>query len=151
VVDFPFHPKAAWWFDHHGGPFRKKGWKEKFKPSKFLHHDPDYASCCGQVVAVLRKEFGWKPPAQLKEMVKWGDILDGAQYRSARQTMELKEPALQVDVFFERFGDAAIANKTFVTLLSEQPIVAIAKRREVQQAVRAAKRDIKLATAYIKE
>jgi hypothetical protein len=151
VVDFPFHPKAAWWFDHHGGPFRKKGWKEKFKPSAFLHHDPEYASCCGQVAAVLKKEFGWKLPARLENMVHWGDIIDGAKYRSARQTIELKEPALQIDAFFDRHDRSPAVNKRFVTLLAEKSLPAIAKRPEVRQTVHRAKREITLATAYVKK
>src|SRR5882672_7372494 len=34
VVDFPYHPKAAFWFDHHLLPFRKKVWGDKFKPDQ---------------------------------------------------------------------------------------------------------------------
>ncbi len=150
VVDFPFHPKAAWWFDHHSGSFRKGGWKEKFKPTEQWHYDPEYPSCCRQVAAVLKKEFGWKLPVHLKDTIHWGDIIDGAKYRSARQTIGLNEPALQIDVFFDRYGRTPVANKTFVTLLAEKPIVEIAKRPEVRRAVRQAKQEILSATAYVK-
>src|SRR5581483_7562722 len=35
IVDFAFHPKAAWWFDHHPTTFKREEWREKFKPSKY--------------------------------------------------------------------------------------------------------------------
>jgi hypothetical protein len=151
VVDFPFHPKAAWWFDHHGAPCRKKSWLKKFKQTEQWHHDPQYASCCKQVAEVLKKQFGWKPPKFFEETIRWGDILDGAKYASARQTIELKEPALQVAVFFDRRGDDPITWKTFTELLAEQPLVTIARRADVRALVRKAKKEIIAATAYVRK
>ena len=151
VVDFPFHPKAAWWFDHHGAPCRKKSWLKKFKQTAQWHHDPQYASCCKQVAEILKKEFGWNPPKFFTETIRWGDILDGARYKSARQTIELKESALQVAVFFDRRGDDPITWGTFTELLAEKPLALIARRADVRAVVREAKEEIKLAIAYIRK
>jgi hypothetical protein len=150
VLDFPFHPKAAWWFDHHSVPCRKKSWIKKFKQTKQWHHDPRFASCCGQVAAVLKKEFGWRPPKFFEETIAWGDIMDGAKYASPQQTIELKEPGIQVAVFFDRRGNDPVTWKTYTELLATQPLTAIAKRPEVQAVVRKAKKEIKTATAYIR-
>jgi hypothetical protein len=151
IVDFPFHPQATWWFDHHGSAFRKENWRKKFRPTKFRHYDPKYKSCCGQVAAILKRDFGWKPPVYFKELLVWGDILDGALYRSARQTLELKEPALQINAFLVKSSSDPKASGPFIRLLAEQPLAVIAKRKEVQLAVREAKQDIVKASRYVKQ
>ena len=151
IVDFPFHPKAAWWFDHHGNPFRKNGWEKKYKADHFHHFDPDFLSCCGQVAAILKKEFGWKPSAHMKELIKWGDIMDGAMYRSARQTIEIKEPGLQIAIFFDRFKRTPESNRYFVTLLAEKPLGEIAKLPEVRRVVHQSKQEIALAVNYVRK
>ena len=87
VVDFAFHPKAAWWFDHHPTVIRKKAWVKKLKSTKFWHYNPEYASCCGQVVSVLRKEFGWKPRSHFKELINGETSLTALDtHRRGRQS-----------------------------------------------------------------
>src|SRR5271155_4749866 len=39
IVDFPYHPQAAFWFDHHLRPFRKPGWEKKFKSDREHRYD----------------------------------------------------------------------------------------------------------------
>src|SRR5579859_7809019 len=62
IVDFPFHPSAAFWFDHHLTPFRKPGWEKKFKSDKSHRYDDTYRSACALVYDSLKKDFAWKPP-----------------------------------------------------------------------------------------
>ena len=81
IVDFPFHPQAAFWFDHHLTPFRKPGWEKKFKPDRERRYDDSYRSACHLVYDSLREGFGWKPPAHLRELVKWLNVIDFAGYR----------------------------------------------------------------------
>jgi hypothetical protein len=151
VVDFAFNPGAAWWFDHHEGSATRKKWKKKFRPTKQWHFNPGYASCCGQVAAVLEKQFGWKPKPHFKELIKWSDIIDGAKYISPRQTMDLKDPALQIAVFFDCHGNEVGTNGPFIELLSRVPLADIARRRDVKRTVREAKKEIVSAIAYIEK
>jgi hypothetical protein len=151
VVDFAFHPKAAWWFDHHETTFRKAAWKKKFKPNKQWHYDPEYKSCCGQVAEILRRDFGWKPPAHFKELVVWGDLMDSASYKSPQQAMDLSIPAIAIAAFFDRCGYLPVGKKPSVEFLAEQSLDEIAKRPDVRRAVREAEKDAARATAYVKK
>ncbi len=102
IVDFLYHPKAAFWFDHHATTFLKPEWERKFKQTKYHNWDPKYFSCCHQVLDVLKRKFGFRPPKHLKELAKWLDVTDGARYTSARQAVERKEPALVIGEFIDR-------------------------------------------------
>ncbi len=101
IVDFPYHPASAFWFDHHLKPFRRDGWEARFKPDREHRYDDTYRSACHLVYDSLRQGFGWKPPVHMRELVRWLDVVDGADYRSARQTIELKEPALLANAAIE--------------------------------------------------
>jgi oligoribonuclease NrnB/cAMP/cGMP phosphodiesterase (DHH superfamily) len=58
IVDFPYHPAAAFWFDHHIRPFRKNGWEGKFTPDKCRRYDDSYRSACHLALDSLSKGFG---------------------------------------------------------------------------------------------
>ena len=136
VLDFAFHPKATWWFDHHPTAFKRESWRKKFKPTKQWHYDPKYESCCAQVTTVLRKEFGWKLPIHMKELVHWGDIMDGARYASPREVMDLTSIGTQVDAFIDRYAtNASRTGKKFVEILAAASLRTIARRPEVRRAV----------------
>jgi len=135
VVDFLYHPKAAWWFEHHPTTFKKEVWKKGFKPDKQHRLEPRYPSCTHLVSAALKKDFSWQPPRHMAELVKWLDIIDGANYRSARQTIEAKESALQVDKFIESKSLDKKENGRIVDLLSRFSLADIARRPEVTKAV----------------
>src|SRR5271170_6585603 len=122
IVDFPFHPQAAFWFDHHIRPFRKPGWEKKFKPDESHRFAPEYRSACHLVYDSLSEGFGWKPPAHLRELVKWLDIIDFANYKSAKQTIEMKEPALQANVFIENTSDDFAMTVATIRFLAEKSL-----------------------------
>lgn len=151
VVDFLYHPKAAWWFEHHPTTFKKESWKKKFKADKQHHLEPRYPSCCHLVYASLKKDFSWKPPKNLAELVKWLDIIDGAGYRSARQTIEIKEPALQVDKFIEKKGVGKAENVRMIDLLSRSSLADIARLPEVRKNLTWIKREERKGLAFSKK
>ena len=148
VVDFAFHPGAAWWFDHHPTTFKSEVWKKRFKPDAQHQYDPKYASCCGQVTAVLKKDFGWRPSAHFKELVHWGDILDAARYASARQVVELGDIGIQLDAFIDRYPKSARTGKRLVELMAEKPISFIARLPDVRRAVAAIRKSRAASLAY---
>lgn len=149
VMDFLFHPKAAFWFDHHSSTFRRKGWKRFFKPSKFHVLDPHSLSCCHLAYDALRKNFGWKPPRHLAELVRWLDVVDSARYASAKQTIEMKEPALCVDAFIDKTRKDGTVAAWMVTLLSERPLTSIATVPKVKKmAIRVRKENKKALLFY---
>jgi hypothetical protein len=104
IVDFKYspHPKLTWWFDHHQSAFLSQEdaehWKLEHHPQKF--YDPNFRSCTKYICTIAREKFGYAAP-DLQELVKWADIVDGAQYRSAQDAVELKEPAMKLTLVIE--------------------------------------------------
>ncbi len=141
VVDFPYHPQAAFWFDHHVRPFRNPSWEKKFKPSAGRRYDDSYRSACHLAYDSLRADFGWKPPAHLRELVTWLDVIDFANYKSARQTIEMKEAAIQANVFIENGGDAAHAGET-VKFLATRPLTTFVKTVRVKKFIARMRRNM---------
>ena len=142
IVDFPFHPQAAFWFDHHLAPFRKPSWQKKFKPDRTHRYDDRYRSACHLAYDSLREGFNWKPPAHLRELVKWLDIVDFANYRSARQTIELKEPALKANVFIEHSPNNFAMTVATVKFLAEKPLDDFVKLPRVARRIAKLRHDM---------
>jgi len=127
VLDFPFHPGTAFWFDHHLSPFKKEIWQKKFREDKEHAYRPQYFSCCHMAYDMLKLNFEWRPPAYLKELVAWLDVIDGARYASAKQTILMKEPAFAVDNFInEQNGDSKKA-EWLIRLMATLPLGEVAK------------------------
>lgn len=133
VVDFPYHPAAAWWFDHHETPFRKPGWEKRFVPDARHMVAPDYPSCCHAVYDSLKKNFGWRAPQHFRSLVKWLDVIDGAQYATPRETIYLNKPALCVDAFIDATYHSRVTAAWMIKLLAERSLVNIARLPEVKK------------------
>ncbi len=134
IVDFYYHPAAAFWFDHHPTSFIKSEWKKKFRPDKFHHLGIKYSSCCHLVLNKLVKYFDYEPPRRLKELSHWADIIDGANFRSARQTIEIREPAMQLFEFAEWHKIKNFDSK-LIRLLSEKTIPEIVALPRVRKEI----------------
>jgi oligoribonuclease NrnB/cAMP/cGMP phosphodiesterase (DHH superfamily) len=150
VLDFPYHPQAAFWFDHHLKPFRKDGWEKRFKPTLQRRYDESYASACHFVYDSLRRGFGWKPPAYLAELAKWLDVIDGANYRSAKQTIEMREPAIQINNFIEEKADNLKMTVWAIRYLSEKPLTDFVKEPLVARIVKKLRRNTMAALDFYK-
>lgn len=104
IVDFKYSPspRLTWWFDHHQSAFLKPDDAEHFRQDhtgkKF--YDPAFKSCTKFLATVASERFGFdaKP---LAELVKWGDIIDGAQFASPEAAVGLAEPATQLALVIE--------------------------------------------------
>ena len=98
IVDFKYAPseKVTWWFDHHQSAFLTAQDAELFHQRKNPHHffDPTYRSCTKFIATIAREQFGFTAP-DLDDLVKWADIIDGAQYANAKEAVELATPATQ--------------------------------------------------------
>jgi hypothetical protein len=134
VVDFLYHPKAAFWFDHHETTFKLPSWEKRFKPDKFHQLNPSYPSCCHLVLDSLIKGFGFKTPAHIRELARWLDVVDGALYKNSRQTIEMKEPALQINEFIERYKGANSLS-WLIKLLATRSLASVARDARVTRAI----------------
>jgi hypothetical protein len=104
IVDFKYSssPRVTWWFDHHQSAFLTPGDAEHFRNDHSGHkfYDPSYKSCTKLLATVAQEQFGFDP-RPLAELVRWGDVIDGAQYPTPQSAVELTEPATQLALVIE--------------------------------------------------
>jgi hypothetical protein len=114
IVDFKYSPSAklTWWFDHHQSAFlseedeshfRNNTWRTKF-------YNPNYKSCTKFIADILTEQFRFKAP-DLGELIHWADVIDGAQYESARVAVELDAPALKLMLVIEASRDRKVMDR----------------------------------------
>jgi hypothetical protein len=104
IVDFKYSssPQLTWWFDHHQSAFLKPEDAEHFRHdhSGKKFYDPTYKSCTKFLATIASEKFGFdaKP---LAELIEWGDIIDGAQFKSPEAAVGLAEPATKLALVIE--------------------------------------------------
>jgi hypothetical protein len=96
IVDFHFHPRAEYWFDHHPTTFLTPELRAQYAPSDRWRFDETSPSCPPIVLAHAREHWGYEPPPRFVEMAHWSDIVDGARYASVEQAIFGEEPALRI-------------------------------------------------------
>ncbi len=129
IVDFLYHPRASWWFDHHLTTFTLPDWKDNFRPDNNHFWDVNFKSCCGMMAAHFVKEFGYCPPAHIKELTKWADIVDSAGYDSAKQVIEAESLALKLNLALLSLEEKenAISRKFIIKQLAKAEISELLK------------------------
>jgi len=109
IVDFKYSsdPRLTWWFDHHQSAFLSREDEAHFRADRSgrKFHDPTYRSCTKFIVEMLLKHFGFDS-SRLNELIKWADIIDGAQFESARSAVELQESAMKLMMVIEGVRDS---------------------------------------------
>jgi hypothetical protein len=119
IVDFKYStdPRLSWWFDHHQSAFLTPEDAEHFRSdtSGRKMYDPSFRSCTKYICTVARDRFGFAAP-DLEELVKWADIIDGAQYANAREAVELREPAMRLTLVIEGSQGSETVRKIIVKM-----------------------------------
>lgn len=134
IVDFRYSqsPKLTWWFDHHVSAFQQPGDEAHFKAdhSGKKFHDGTRKSCTLYLADVARDRFGFDPKP-LADLLHWAELIDGAQFESPTQAVELKEPALQIMTVLEAAKDPTTVPNVIrdmqtrsLTEIAQQPYVA---------------------------
>jgi hypothetical protein len=104
IVDFKYspNPKLTWWFDHHQSAFLTSEDATHFHSGNNPLHffDPGYRSCTKFIRDIAREKFGYEAP-DLDNLVKWADIIDGAQYATPTEAVELKAAATKLVLVIE--------------------------------------------------
>ena len=129
VVDFKYSPspKITWWFDHHQSAFLTPEDRAHFEaeqkanaahPRKFF--DPNYVSCTGFIADVARERFGFDT-TDLKDLIYWANIIDGAKFESADAAVSLAAPAMQLATVIESVSDPEFIPR-LIPLLTSQPL-----------------------------
>jgi len=91
VLDYPFHPQASYWFDHHQTGL--ESYKGTLEPQRHFF-DPNKTSCALLIWEVLYEVFDYRN-LNFQELVKWADKIDSARF-SLKELIECKEKPLQI-------------------------------------------------------
>jgi hypothetical protein len=104
IVDFKYSPdpRLTWWFDHHQSAFLSAQDAEHFEAERNERkmYDPRFRSCTNFIATMARQKWGFVAE-DLDGLVKWAEIIDGAQYPDARSAVELGEPAMKLTLVIE--------------------------------------------------
>lgn len=139
IVDFKYssNPRLTWWFDHHQSAFLSHEDAEHYragKDTRHLFYNPDYRSCTMFIRDTVRDTFDYSVP-DLTDLVKWADIIDGAQYASAKEAVELGAPAMKLVLVIEAAKGSATVQK-IIRAMREKPLEQIIADPEIQALYR---------------
>jgi len=122
IVDFKYSPspRLTWWFDHHQSAFLTAQDAEHFRrnPSNKKFYDPAYKSCTKYLADVAAERFGFQSQP-LAELIRWADIIDGAQYDSPEAAVRMNVPATQLALVIEASGDDGMTIRLIPELASK--------------------------------
>ena len=108
ILDFKYStdPRLTWWFDHHQSAFLNSEDEAHFRADQSgkKFHDPTYRSCTKYISEMLLKHFQFDS-SRLAELIRWADIIDGAQFKNARTAVEIPESAMKLMMVIEGVRD----------------------------------------------
>jgi hypothetical protein len=139
-VDFHFHPRAEYWFDHHPTTFLGEDMRAAYQPSDKWAWDENSPSCPPLILRHAAKHWDYDPPERFREMAHWSDIIDAAQFTSVEQAVFGDDPALRL------MRSLTVApSPDWVDQLAEalvdQSLTELASREDVEKAHQRASRN----------
>ncbi|MHC4380418.1 MAG: hypothetical protein ACYSU1_04945 [Planctomycetota bacterium] len=132
VVDFHFHPRARYWFDHHPTTFLREGDADLYTPDENRCFDPEAPSCPPIILRHAQEKWGYEPPAHFAELSKWSDIIDAARFGSADQALFGTEPAIRVSRALTCAPDLSFHDKV-VGLMRDRALIQVANDNTVNK------------------
>ena len=135
IVDFKYAStdRLTWWFDHHYSAFLTPEDEQHFllDQSGKKFYDPTFKSCTKLIATVTMRQFSFQCP-MLEELVRWADIIDGAQYDSAKSAVEVTEPAQMLAAVIEANKDQNFIHQ-IIRQLACQPFQNVASAPGVRE------------------
>jgi hypothetical protein len=147
IVDFKYSndPRVTWWFDHHQSAFLTPEDLAEFEAGqaeaalsgdpramrKFF--DPNYTSCTSFIANIAENKFGFDT-SNLKELIYWADIVDGAKYESAKSAVEMEAPAMKLTMVIESAQDPELIPR-MIPLLTSMSLQEVLDQPFVQDLV----------------
>ncbi len=133
IVDFKYStdPRLTWWFDHHQSAFLTPEDAAHFHndDSGKKMYDPTFRSCTMYIATVAKNKFGFEAP-DLSELIKWADIVDGAQYDNAKDAVDLVAPAMRLTLVIEGSQGSGTVQK-IIRMMQHQSLEEIANDPEI--------------------
>jgi hypothetical protein len=140
IVDFHFHPRAEWWFDHHPTTFLSEELRSQYVPSERWLWDATSPSCPPLVLRHAAAHLSYATPPRFAEMARWSDVVDAARYRDVDQAIFGDDPALRIARALTT-APAPDWTDVLVEALVAQDLAAVANREDVEKAHQRASRN----------
>src|SRR5262245_37823456 len=96
VVDFFFHPRAAYWFDHHPTTFLTEEYRKLYKQSDRWRFDPTAPSCPPIILQHAEETWKYVVPERFHELSQWSNVIDSARFQNAEQALFGDQAALRI-------------------------------------------------------
>jgi len=101
TLDFLYHPNTDWWFDHHSDPFLTNAViKSPYERNNKQYWSAKFLSCPSLLVSHFYRYYR-KQSIYIKrhyqELIKWSDIIDGAQYSTAKDLYDYSNMYLNIN------------------------------------------------------
>jgi len=138
IVDFKYspHPKLTWWFDHHQSAFLSAEDAEHHQrdTSGKKLYDPTFRSCTKYIKTIAEKQWNYHAP-DLDDLVKWADVIDGAQYANAKEAVDLGAPAMKLTLVIEGSKGSDVV-QSIIRWMTSQTLDEIIEKPEIQNLYR---------------
>src|SRR6266849_2459863 len=135
IVDFLYHPSAAFWADHHQTSMLTKAAQEDFErrtDKACLLFDPRAHSCASLIFRHVRRSLVDKP--HFKEMVAWAEKIDSADYSSVEEAILGDAPALRISRTLSMEGECGAEYVRFLLRqLRDHDLSCVANLDEVKR------------------
>jgi hypothetical protein len=142
VVDFLYHPGAAFWADHHATTFLSPELREHYdkRNDPCIIYDPLADSCAGLLWTHFTTVFKYQND-RYRDLVRWAKKTDSASYASVREALSSREPALRINASLV-YGDSDSYSAFLVRKLRETPLEFVASLPEVASRYERYQRDL---------
>lgn len=140
VVDFHFHPRAEFWFDHHPTTFLSPELRAQYEPNENWLWDENSPSCPPMILKHAAKHWGYEAPERFKEMAIWSDIIDAARYESVEQAVFGDTAALRLARSLTVAPSPTWVD-TLTEAMTEHTLEEVATRSDVEAAHQRASRN----------
>lgn len=140
IVDFHFHPRAEYWFDHHPTTFLSDDLRAAYTPNERWRWDETSPSCPPLILRHAREHWGFETDTRFAEMAYWSDIVDAARYKDVEQAVFGDEPALRIARALTVAPNSEWLNQV-VEWMTRDTLAELAHRSEVDKAFTRASRN----------
>jgi hypothetical protein len=138
VVDYIYHPGAAFWADHHSTTFltasAKADLERRLPHVRTLFYRSEYSSCVKLLWEELSASFEYRNPGYA-ELVAWADKIDAARYSSVEEAILGDAPALRIRASLGDRHDPAFFER-IIRALRTETLEDVAASAEVDEAAR---------------
>ncbi len=133
IVDFHFHPRAEYWFDHHPTTFLTPELRAQYQPSDRWLWDETSPSCPPLILEHAKEHWGFSPTERFLDMSHWSNVIDAARFRDVEQALFGDDAALRISRALTAAPDPNWTD-TLVGAMVDNSLEDVARRADVEKA-----------------